>query len=146
MSNELIIDRQKPGLTLDRLQFGYEDQALIDSLSWEVPFGASALITGPTGVGKSTLLYLAAGLLAPDRGSVLQAGYPLAQLLPSQRVARGLRVGFVFQEGGLLSNQTAYSNITLPLHYHRDFLSLSDEQIAFRAEEALDKMQNLTDE
>ncbi len=131
----------EPGLTLDRLHFAYKKNPILKDLSWELPAGRSALVTGSTGSGKSSLLYLAAGLILPAQGTVLQRGYPLKQLLPSQRVQKGLRVGFVFQEGGLLANHTVYSNVTLPLHYHADVLKLSAVALAERAEQALDAMQ-----
>lgn len=128
----------EPGITLDRVVFGYEDQPFIDGVSWELDQGQCAVITGGSGCGKSTLLQIAAGLLTPQKGTVLLAGHPMNHLLPSERVGRGLRTGFVFQEGGLLANLSVYANIELPLLYHQDVLELDDAGITKRTEEALD--------
>lgn len=129
----------EPGITLDRVVFGYDDMPLLENLSWELDQGQSAVITGGSGSGKSTLLQIAAGLLTPQRGTVLLSGHPVSTLLPSQRVGRGLRTGFVFQEGGLFANLTVYANIELALLYHQDVLELDDAGITQRTEEALDR-------
>jgi ABC-type transporter Mla maintaining outer membrane lipid asymmetry ATPase subunit MlaF len=131
----------EPGITLDRVSFGYDDVLLVNDLSWELDAGDNAVITGSSGSGKSTLLQVAAGLLPPTRGTVLLAGHPLGTLLPSQRVARGLRTGFVFQEGGLLANLTVFANLELALLYHQDILELDDRGITERVESALDAAQ-----
>lgn len=131
----------EPGITLDRVTFGYSDAPLLSDLSWELDAGQSAIITGGSGSGKSTLLQVAAGLLPPTRGTVLLAGHPVGALLPSERVARGLRTGFVFQEGGLLANLTVFANLELALLYHQDVLGLDDRGITERVEGALDSAQ-----
>lgn len=131
----------EPGITLDRVHFGYEEQGLLDGICWELDRGENAVVTGSSGCGKSTLLQIAAGLLPPTQGSVLLSGHPLAKLLPSERVRRGLRTGFVFQDGGLFSNQDVYSNVSLALYYHQDVLGLDDEAVERRTEEALEAAQ-----
>lgn len=131
----------EPGITLDRVTFGYGESQILKGLSWELDAGKSAIVTGSSGGGKSTFLQIAAGLLPPQSGSVLMAGHPLSHLLPSERVRRDLRVGFVFQEGGLLANLNVFSNIELPLLYHQDVLGLDDEGITRRVEESLDAAQ-----
>lgn len=128
------------GIELDGVSFGYPSNPPIASdLTWGLVTGGSAVITGQNGCGKSTLLYLAAGLLAPATGTVKLAGQSVADVLPSERFRRGIRVGFVFQEGGLLANRTARANVTLALHYHADVMGLTEEQIAHRCEEAFEQ-------
>jgi len=131
----------EPGITLDRVHFAYGDAPLLKGVSWELDRGQNAVITGGSGCGKSTFLQIAAGLLTPERGTVLLSGHPVSGLLPSQRVSRGLRTGFVFQEGGLLANLSVYANIELALLYHQDVLQLDDAGITARTEEALDRTQ-----
>ena len=60
-----------------------------------------AVITGDSGVGKTTLLKLAAGILAPDAG----------------RIERPRRMGFVFQDDRLLPWRSVAENTALPLFY-----------------------------
>lgn len=131
----------EPGITLDRVHFGYGEFPVLEQLTWELDQGQNAVITGGSGSGKSTLLQVAAGLLPPTSGAVLLAGHPMVTLTPSERVGRGLRTGFVFQEGGLLANMDVYANVTLALDYHRDVLGLDEEGLTRRTEEALDAAQ-----
>lgn len=128
----------EPGITLDRVHFGYGQREVLADVSWELDKGKSAVITGQNGCGKSTLLYVAAGLVPPRSGTVLLGGHPITTLLPSERVHRGVRVGFVFQEGGLMANLDVYSNVSLALRYHYDVLGLDEASITERTEEALD--------
>jgi len=130
-----------PGLTLDRVDFDYSGHTILTGMDFELQQGDSAVITGQNGCGKSTLLYVAAGLIAPKRGTVLHAGNPLGSLFPSARVQRGIRVGFVFQEGGLLANLDAMSNVSLALRYHYDMLDLNEDTMVAQAEAALETAQ-----
>ncbi len=132
---------EEPGITLDRVRFGYGELELFSDLNWELEQGRSVAIMGASGVGKSTFLLIAAGLVAPNHGTVLLGGHPLRRLTPSERVRRGLKVGFVFQGGGLFSNMDTYSNVSLPLFYHKDVLGLDDEAITRRTEEVLELTQ-----
>ena len=132
---------EEPGITLDRIVFGYGGLELLSEVSWELDAGRSAAIMGASGVGKSTFMLLAAGLLPPQRGTVLLGGHPLRKLAPSERVRRGLKIGFVFQDGGLFANMDTFSNVSLPLYYHKDILALDDAAITRRAEEVLETAQ-----
>jgi ABC-type transporter Mla maintaining outer membrane lipid asymmetry ATPase subunit MlaF len=129
----------EPGITFDRVHFAYPGKSpILANLSWQLPRGGSAVITGGVSSGKSTLLYLAAGLLSPARGTVLLSAYPVTPMLPSERFRNGLRIGFVFQEGGLLANLSARANVSLALHYHSDVLGLDEEAIEERTKQALE--------
>ena len=65
-------------LTFDRVDFRYKDeQRVLEDVSLQVEPGERVLIQGPSGQGKSTLLYLACGLLRPTAGRVLVDGDPI---------------------------------------------------------------------
>src|ERR1700710_1127439 len=68
-----------PGLMLQRLTLWYGAQPLFEDLSLVVPGGQFVALLGPSGVGKTSLLKIAAGLLMPKSGSVQASdGRPLA--------------------------------------------------------------------
>ncbi len=69
-------------------------------------------ITGPNGAGKSTLLLVLAGLLEPERGSILFRGRPLRDQLPSAR----RYIGILFQNPEhMLFNPIVYDEIAYTL-------------------------------
>ncbi len=78
--------------------------------------GESVAIMGESGVGKSTLLNLLAGLDVADAGEVRVAGLALTGLDDSLRTAlRRDRIGFVFQAFHVLPHLSLGQNVALPL-------------------------------
>src|SRR4051794_11201940 len=71
---------------------------------------------GPSGSGKSTLLGLLAGLDSPTSGQVILDGEDITQLSEDRMaLARGRKIGFVFQSYHLISTLTAEENVLLPM-------------------------------
>ncbi len=78
--------------------------------------GEFAAITGPSGSGKSSLLYLLGLLDAPTAGEVLVDGRPTSAMDDDARAALRLaRIGFVFQFHFLLPEFTARENVMIPM-------------------------------
>jgi phospholipid/cholesterol/gamma-HCH transport system ATP-binding protein len=125
------------GLSLREVSFSYGDLPVLIETSLDVPRGSVLVVTGDNGVGKSTLLYVCAGLVPATNGRVLLDGHEPDPHRPSALFQSGVRCGFVFQNGGLLSNQSALSNVTLALSYHADVLGLDSGAIEQRARDAL---------
>ena len=93
---------------------------LFDGLDLEIAVGEQVAVRGESGVGKSTLLNLVAGLDAPDRGSIEIAGTALATLDENERSdLRRDTVGFVFQAFHILPHLTLAQNVALPLLLQR---------------------------
>jgi ABC-type transporter Mla maintaining outer membrane lipid asymmetry ATPase subunit MlaF len=128
------------GLELDRVSFKYGDLWVLRDAELELDSGSQLIVTGDNGVGKSTLLYVCAGLLPALSGRVLLAGRVPSAKRPSDLVRQGVRRGFVFDEGGLLSNMTALANVTLPLRYHADVFGLDEAKIEQRARDRLHEL------
>jgi NitT/TauT family transport system ATP-binding protein len=86
---------------------GYDGRPVLDSVSLSIAAGRTGCIVGPSGCGKTTLLSVAAGLKAPDRGSVSLDGEPVG--------AGDRRVGLIIQHYGLFPWFTALENVALGL-------------------------------
>jgi putative ABC transport system ATP-binding protein len=95
---------------------GARPRDLLRGVSLEIRRGEYVAIVGESGVGKSTLLNLVAGLDAPDRGSVVLEGRDIASLDDAARtLLRRASIGFVFQAFHLLPHLTVAQNVALPL-------------------------------
>lgn len=78
-----------PLLEFAQTGFSYEDRAVLREISATVSDGESIALVGPNGVGKTTLLRLAAGTLSPQAGEVRLDGRPLDRLKQSE-IARSV--------------------------------------------------------
>jgi putative ABC transport system ATP-binding protein len=95
---------------------GAAARRILDGLSLTVRPGEYVAIVGESGVGKSTLLNLVAGLDVPDSGEVLLEGRDLARMDENARtLVRRSRMGFVFQAFHLLPHLSLARNVGLPL-------------------------------
>jgi putative ABC transport system ATP-binding protein len=82
----------------------------------DVPAGGYAAVTGVSGAGKSTLLSILGGLEPVQEGTVLVGGEDVSALRGSDLARfRRTRVGFVFQDFGLLTMLTARENVEMSL-------------------------------
>jgi putative ABC transport system ATP-binding protein len=89
---------------------------LFSGLELAVQPGEVVAIMGESGVGKSTLLNLVAGLDAADSGAIAIAGQDLAGLDDDGRTRlRRTQIGFVFQAFHVLPHLTLAQNVALPL-------------------------------
>ncbi|MEU4836196.1 ABC transporter ATP-binding protein [Streptosporangium sp. NPDC023615] len=75
------------GVTVENLEFAYGAGAepVLRNLSFAVPPDGHLAIVGPSGIGKSTLAVLLAGLAVPDRGRIRVGGVPPDRLPSSRR-------------------------------------------------------------
>ena len=112
--NELSFERNGAGesarafLTVEELGYTFADGLpVLADVSLVIPAGSFVALVGPSGIGKSTLLRILAGLLRPTDGRVLLVGQP-----PHQA---GTPIGLVFQHDNLMPWRTAYENVRLPL-------------------------------
>jgi len=128
------------GLELDQVSFRYGDLWIFRDLSLSLPKGSNLVVTGENGVGKSTLLYVCAGLTPATTGHVYLAGHAPNPNRPSDLFRHGVRRGFVFYGGGLLSNATALGNVSLALRYHADVLGIEESEVDRRAREWLSEL------
>lgn len=95
---------------------GVRTREVLRSISLELRRGEFIAIMGESGVGKSTLLNLIAGLDTPDAGSIVFDGTDIGALDDTRRTElRRDRMGFVFQAFYLLPHLTVAQNVRLPL-------------------------------
>lgn len=108
------------GLAITDLRFRYaaDSEELFDGISHEFRPGAMTALTGPSGRGKSTLLYVLGLLLTPTSGAVAIGGEAASSLPDAARSRiRASRIGFVFQDAELDPTRTVIDSVLEPALY-----------------------------
>ena len=96
-------------LGAENLSFSYDRDEVLHDTSFTLPKGAFAVITGPSGVGKSTVLKLLLGIFRPDGGSLY-----LETQEGRTPLTRGMRKLFAYvPQGNLLLSGTLRENLTI---------------------------------
>lgn len=82
-------------IKLDKISKSFDAQTVLHAFRLTVRQGSTYVLTGASGVGKTTLLHILLGLVKPDSGTV----------------TAGVRYSAVFQENRLLPNRSAVENL-----------------------------------
>jgi len=94
----------------------YGDTVALDDVSIALAPGSRTAIMGPSGSGKSSLVHVLAGIVAPSAGEIWYADTRVDALSESRRSRLRLaRFGMVFQFGDLVPELTLLENTMLPL-------------------------------
>ncbi len=108
----------------------------LQDVSFHMPAGQMAFLTGHSGAGKSTLLKLIALLERSSRGQVFVNGQNLGKI-PRWRIPYFRRnIGIIFQDHQLLFDRTVFDNVALPLI----IAGYPQREIGRRVRAALDKV------
>ena len=129
-----------PVVAFRRLSFGYGDRQIIDGVSFEIRSGQVVALMGGSGVGKTTLLRLISGLVAPQQGTVEVFGKPLDSTHQTRLYEARRRMGLLFQFGALFTDLTCFENVAFPIREHtnlsesmiRDLVLLKLECVGLR--------------
>ena len=116
----------------------FDDNLVLDRVSFWVDRGETAVILGRSGVGKSVSLKHILGFLKPDEGRVIVAGQDITDWSEDQLLEIRRKVTMVFQSGALFDSLTVRENVAFPLETRDD---LSPEEIDRRVEELLDMLE-----
>ena len=72
-------------VTFEDVTFGYDEQVVLDHMSFQVNTGEQVTLAGRTGAGKSTIMKLLLGLYEPQLGKVLIDGVPVTKVSEQER-------------------------------------------------------------
>ena len=123
--SKLLITRQ----LIKTYSNGPQEVRVLKGIDLEINRGAVAVIIGPSGVGKSTLLHLVGGLDKPTSGEVIVDEKNIFTLSEEERALfRNRSIGFVFQFHHLLPEFTALENVMIPvMMYKHDIKFIENE-------------------
>ncbi|TQV70578.1 ABC transporter ATP-binding protein [Exilibacterium tricleocarpae] len=110
-------------ISLNKVHFAYPDmpdKPVLNIPSWTVEPREQVFIHGPSGGGKSTLLNLLSGLVAPTGGELSILGKRLDKMNQRQRDRfRANQIGYVFQQFNLIPYLNAMENVLLATQFSK---------------------------
>ena len=96
------------------LKFSYDGKKYFDFPDINLDSGKNLLIIGNSGIGKTTLLHLLAGILKPESGSISISGTDISKFSDTELDKfRGDNIGIVFQKSHFISSLTINENLKL---------------------------------
>jgi len=97
-------------------QFG--EKKVLKGLNFTIDKGNIAVVMGPSGTGKSTVIKHIVGLLNPTSGDILVDGISVQKCSEKELLELRKRIGFAFQFGALFDSMNIHDNIGFPLDEH----------------------------
>ena len=97
-----------PSIVFNKVNFSYENKSVFKDLSFELSPGKTLGILGPSGVGKSSIVSLLAGLVSSQSGSIYIGDFPI-QNIPRKQLMKYISI---VPQDILLFNDSIYKNIS----------------------------------
>ena len=120
-------------LEFDNVSIAFDENVVLDGISFQLAHGETKALFGVAGSGKSTLLKLAMGLLRPDSGRIFALGEEVTRMSEQELFELRRRVGIVFQESALFDSLKVYENVAFRLMEEK----ISAQEIERRVREVL---------
>ncbi|MCL6465743.1 MAG: ATP-binding cassette domain-containing protein [candidate division WOR-3 bacterium] len=121
-------------IKLEKVTKRLRGQLILDNVDIEIPEQTRVVVLGRSGVGKTVLLKIMAGLIVPDSGQVSYSGRILDYGLFADNGEILRKIGFVFQGGALFDSLTVADNVALPL---RERSNLTVQEVEARVNRVL---------
>lgn len=138
-------ERAVPAIEFRDVHLSFDDQKILNGISFTVRRGETKIILGRSGGGKSTTIRLLLGLIKPDSGQILIDGEDITGYSEVEMMSVRQKMGMVFQEGALFDSLSVFDNVAYRLHEN----GVDDEDVEREVrrmlrfvdlEDAIDKM------
>lgn len=126
-------DASSDAIVFDNVSIAFEENRVLDGVTFRLPKGETKALFGVAGSGKSTLLKLALGLIRPDAGQITVLGQAITSMSEEELFDVRRRVGIVFQESALFDSLSVRDNVAFRLMEEH----ISEEEIDRRVRESL---------
>ena len=114
----------------ESLKFSYDGKKYFDFPDINLDSGENLLIIGNSGIGKTTLLHLLAGILKPESGSINISGTDISKFSDTELDKfRGDNIGIVFQKPHFISSLTINENLKLAQYLSSSKTSVDAKKI-----------------
>jgi phospholipid/cholesterol/gamma-HCH transport system ATP-binding protein len=105
-------------IRFEKVTKSFDNERILDEVSFEVARGSTCCILGRSGTGKSVTLKLLMGLLKPDEGKIYVNGREIEALDSAGLVEVRKTMGFLFQYSALFDSLSVGENVAFPLRRH----------------------------
>ena len=102
------------------LSFAYGDRPILSGLEMDFPRRKVVAVMGGSGSGKTTILRLIGGQLAPTRGSITVDGAAVDTNDNAGLYRMRRKMGMLFQHGALFTDLTVFENVAFPIRENTD--------------------------
>jgi len=109
------------------LSYRISNKWILRRINLHIEKGQTLAVMGMSGVGKSTLLRIMAGLLKPESGKVFIDGRDITVLSETNLFPVRKKIGMVFQNSALFDSMNVYENVSFGLRRHTN---KSEDEIA----------------
>lgn len=123
-----------PVVVFNEVSLAFDDNVVLDKVTFSVRAGHMTILIGASGAGKSLVLKLILGLLKPDSGAIHVNGERIDNLNEDQMMRVRDHIGMLFQESALFDSLTVAGNVGYKLDEETD---MPADQVRQRVEEVL---------
>ncbi len=124
-------DPSKYVVESEHLAVGYGERTILHDISVKIQRGSVTCICGGSGCGKSTFLRATLGLVPHQGGEARVLGEDVNALEGDERSRFLSRVGFMYQNGGLINSLTILENLKIPLKAHTNLNEKVIEELVY---------------
>ena len=133
-ARQILSETGAPVIVFDHVHLAFDDNVVLDDVSFTLIKGHTKIILGASGSGKSTALKIIVGLLKADAGVVWVNGQRVDQLTEKEMMSVRTDLGMIFQEGALFDSLTVRENVGYKLY---EETNMPLDQVDGRVEEVL---------
>lgn len=124
----------EPAVVFENVSFAFDEQVILNNLSFTLPVGSTTILLGASGAGKSTVLKLILGLYRPDSGRIYVNGQRIDDMRETDLLTLRADIGMLFQETALFDSLTVKENVGYRLYEETD---MPTDAVLQRVEEVL---------
>jgi phospholipid/cholesterol/gamma-HCH transport system ATP-binding protein len=105
-------------ITFDRVYKSFDENEVLNGLTFDIPWKRVTTILGPSGCGKSVTLKHIIGILKADQGTVVVDGNNMSTIKGPALLNLRKQIGVLFQSAALFDSMNVYENVAFGLRMH----------------------------
>jgi phospholipid/cholesterol/gamma-HCH transport system ATP-binding protein len=115
-----------PIIRIEDLHKSFGEHEVLKGVDLDIEEGATVVILGASGSGKSVLMKHMIGLLRPDSGHVIVDGEDIVSMRETELQSVRKKFGMVFQQAALFDSMTVFENVAFPLREHHRRMPMAE--------------------